>query len=113
MREAQGNTRKNHLRKHREDLRDASTAMHPLSTCSRAARTNRSLHGDADAKSHEDVLWQFLRNTEPLDDDEADEAIEMDISEDLARAIYVVMRVPRPAPPRPETRRRSRLPRRS
>ena len=64
---------------------------------------HQTLHGDADAKSHEDVLWQFLRNTEPLDDGEADETIEMDIGEDLeqtlARAIDGVVRVlglPRP-----------------
>ena len=56
-----------------------------------------TLHGDVDAKSHEDVLWQFLRNTEPLNDGEADETIEMDISEDLeqtlARAIDGVVRM--------------------
>jgi tRNA ligase len=52
---------------------------------------------------HEEVLWQFLRNTEPLNDSEADEIIEMDIGEDLehglARAIDGVVRVldlPRP-----------------
>jgi len=125
MREAQGNSRNNHLRKHREDLRDAITAMHPPvrllalnwsldrpfaeihRTCAdrilvRGAN-HQTLHGDADAKSHEDVLWQFLRDTEPLNDGEADETIEMDISEDLeqalARAIDGVVRVlglPRP-----------------
>ena len=63
---------------------------------------HQTLHGDADAKSHEHILWQFLRNTEPLNDGE-DETIEMDISEDLeqtlARAINGVLRVlglPRP-----------------
>jgi len=125
MREAQRNSRNNHLRKHREDLRDATTAMHPPvrllalnwpldrpfaeihRTCAdrilvRGAN-HQTLHGDADAKSHEDVLWQFLRNTESLNDGEADKTIEMDISEDLeqtlARAIDGVVRVlglPRP-----------------
>lgn len=123
-REAQGNSRNNHLRKHREELRDA-TAMHPPvrllalnwsldrpfaeihRTCAdrilARGANHQNLHGDADTKSHEDVLWQFLRNTEPLDDGEADETIEMDISEDLeqtlARAIDGVVRVlglPRP-----------------
>jgi len=60
---------------------------------------HQTLHGDATgAKSHEDVLWQFLRSSEPLSDDgEADATIEMDVSEDLeqslARAIDSIVRV--------------------
>jgi tRNA ligase len=59
---------------------------------------HQTLHGDATAKSHESVLWMFLRNTEPLNDDvEADATIEMDIGEDLeqslARAIDGIVRV--------------------
>ena len=120
-----GNSRNNHLHKHREDLRDATKAMHPRvrllalnwsldrpfseihRTCAdrilARGANHQTLHGDAEAKSHEDVLWPFLRNTEPLDDGEADETIEMDISEDLeqtlARAIDGVVRMlglPRP-----------------
>jgi len=120
-----GNFRNNHLRQHREDLRDGTKAMRPPvrllaldwfldrpfaeihRTCAdrilARGANHQTLHGDADAKSHEDVLWQFLRNTESLNDGEADETIEMDISEDLeqtlARAIDGVVRVlglPRP-----------------
>jgi tRNA ligase len=70
---------------------------------------HQTLHGDATgAKSHEDVLWQFLRDSEPLsDDDEADATIEMDVNEDLeqslARAIDGIVRVL--ALPRPDMER--------
>jgi len=122
-------SRNNHLRKHREDLRDATKAMYPPvrllalnwsldrpfaeihRTCAdrilARGGNHQTLHGDADAKSHEDILWQFLRNTEPLDDAEADATIEMDVSEDLeqalARAIDGVVRVL--ALPRPDLER--------
>lgn len=119
--------RNNHLRKHREDLRDATKSMHPpvrllalnwtldrpLSEIHRTladrilarGANHQTLHGDAAAKSHEDVLWQFLRESEPLGDDdgEADATIEMDVSEDLERAlaraidgIVRVLALPRP-----------------
>jgi tRNA ligase len=52
---------------------------------------------------HEDVVWTFLRSTEPLNETEADATIEMDIGEDLehalARAIDGIVRelgLPRP-----------------
>ena len=64
---------------------------------------HQTLHGDATGKSHEQVLWGFLRGTEPLNDNEADATIDMDISDDLehslARAIDGIVRVlelPRP-----------------
>ena len=124
MRAAQGDPRNSPLCKYREDLRDATTAIHPpvrllalnWSLDRPSAEIHRTcavrilvrganpmtLHGDADAKSHEDVLWQFLRNTEPLNDGEADKTIEMDISEDLEQKLARA----RPAPARPGTRRR-------
>jgi tRNA ligase len=70
---------------------------------------HQTLHGDpTGAKSHENVLWQFLRLSEPLSDDgEADATIEMDVSEDLeqslARAIDGIVRVL--ALPRPDMER--------
>ncbi|KAH9961179.1 RNA ligase-domain-containing protein [Russula compacta] len=115
----------NHLRQHREDLRDAIKAMHPPvrllalnwsldqphaaihricadRVLARGAN-HQTLHGDITSKSHEDVLWQFLRSAQPLNDDEADATVEMDIGDDLehslARAIDGVVRVlglPRP-----------------
>ena len=33
------------------------------------------------------VVWQFLHNTEPLADDEADTVIEMDVRGDLEHAL--------------------------
>jgi tRNA ligase len=64
---------------------------------------HQSLPGDATSKAHEDVVWQFLQQAEPLDEDEADATIEMDLCEDLehalARAIDGVVRelgLPRP-----------------
>jgi tRNA ligase len=52
---------------------------------------------------HEDVVWMFLKNTEPLNDNEADATVEMDIGEDLehsfTRAMDGIVRVlglPRP-----------------
>jgi len=115
----------NHLHKHREDLRDAIKGMHPpvrllalnwsldqpraviRNICADrivARGTNhQTLHGDPTSKSHEDVLSRFLRDTESFCDSEADETIEMDLTEDLehslARAIDGVVRVlglPRP-----------------
>lgn len=123
-----GDSRNNHLRQHREALRDAVKGMHPpvrlvalnwsldqpLAVIHRICAdrvlargdNHQTLHGDITSKSHEDVLWQFLRNAEPLnddDDDEADATIEMNIGDDLehslARAIDGVVRVlglPRP-----------------
>ena len=120
-----GNSRNNHLRQHRGDLRGAVKGMHPpvrllalnwaldrphaeiLRICSGRIVTrganHQTLHGDATDKSHEDVVWMFLKNTEPLDDSEADATVEMDIGEDLehslARAIDGIVRVlglPRP-----------------
>ncbi|KAI0250856.1 RNA ligase-domain-containing protein [Lactifluus subvellereus] len=102
----------NHLRKHREDLRDAVRGMRPpvrlLALNWSLDRPHAVIHRiyspwDGTSKLHEDVLWQFLRSTESLNDSEADATVEMDIGEDLedslARAIDGIVRVlglPRP-----------------
>ena len=117
--------RNNHLRKHREDLRDAVKGMYPpvrllalnwsldqphaaihricADRILERGTNHQTLHGDTTSKLHEDVLWQFLRNTESLNDNEADATVEMDIGEDLegslARAIDGIVRIlglPRP-----------------
>ncbi|KZV62827.1 hypothetical protein PENSPDRAFT_657792 [Peniophora sp. CONT] len=120
----------NHLRQHREQLREVAQkfkpparllAMHwaldeqPTATIHRICAdrilergtNHQSLHGDATAKAHEDVIWQFINNAEELADGEVDETIEMDVSEELedslARAIEGVCRtlkVERPSPER-------------
>ncbi|KAH7881898.1 RNA ligase-domain-containing protein [Phlebopus sp. FC_14] len=99
----------NHLRQHRGALREAVSgrvppvrllALHwdldrPMATIHRIcgdrifARGDRhqTLRADTEAKSHEDIIWQFLRNTEELADNEVDASIEMDIEEDLERAV--------------------------
>jgi tRNA ligase len=48
---------------------------------------HQTLHGDTTHKLHEDVVWMFLRNTESLNESEADATIEMDIAEDLEHAL--------------------------
>lgn len=67
---------------------------------------HQTLHGDTD-KSHEDVVWMFLKGTEPLDESEADATVEMDLGENLehslARAINGIISVL--GLPRPDTER--------
>lgn len=69
----------------------------------RRGANHQTLPGDAIDKSHENVVWMFLKDTEPLDETEADATIEMDTGEDLehslARAIDGIVRelgLPRP-----------------
>lgn len=64
---------------------------------------HQSLHADAAGKSHEEVVWMFLRDKEELLDNEVDESVEMDVEESLenalARAVDACVRildVPRP-----------------
>lgn len=68
---------------------------------------HQALHGDTTDKSHEDVVWSFLKGTEALDESEADATVEMDIGEDLehslARAIDGIVSVL--GLPRPDTER--------
>jgi tRNA ligase len=123
--ETQINFRNNHLRKHRDDLKDAFKDMHPPvrflalnwaldrphavihRICAdhilERGANHQTLHGDATGKSHEDILWRFLRETQSLSDSEVDATVEMDIGEDLedslARAIDGIVRIlglPRP-----------------
>ncbi|KAK7034072.1 tRNA ligase [Paramarasmius palmivorus] len=100
----------NHLKQHRTQLRDIARTMFPparllalhwgldkpQSTIHRVCG-DRVLHrGDnhqtlrADAtpgKSHESVLWQFINNTEELTASEVDEIIDMDLEEDIEKAL--------------------------
>ena len=114
---------------HRQSLRDAVKNLHPpvrllalnwsldqphaeihricADRILARGANHQTLHGDEQGKAHESVLWQFLRATEPLADDEADAVIEMDVREDLehalSRAVDAVVRVlalPRPDPER-------------
>lgn len=118
--------RNNHLKQHRQQLRDAVAGRSPpvrllalnwsfdlpLSTIHRLCGerivrrggNHQSLVPDAaDAAKHEDVLWQFLKGTEDLSPDEVNEAVEMDVEESLedalTRAVDACVRilgVPRP-----------------
>ncbi|KAI0341315.1 hypothetical protein BDW22DRAFT_1358802 [Trametopsis cervina] len=116
----------NHLRQHRQALRDKVKnivppvrliAMNwsfdlPTSTIHRIcgdriiARgdNHQSLQADPTTKSHEDVIRMFLRQFEELLDNEVDESIEMDVEESLedalARAVDACVRifgVPKPS----------------
>ncbi|KAI0030279.1 RNA ligase-domain-containing protein [Vararia minispora EC-137] len=100
----------NHLRQHREQLRAAVQAFsppvqllalvwpldsRPQATIHRlcadrvlARGTNhQTLHGDAAARAHEDVIWKFLHQAEELGEHEVDAMIEMDVTEDLEDAL--------------------------
>lgn len=65
---------------------------------------HQSLLADVSGKSHEDVIWMFLKGGEELADNEVDEVVEMSIEESLedalARAVDACVRilgVPRPS----------------
>ncbi|KAI0052022.1 hypothetical protein FA95DRAFT_112242 [Auriscalpium vulgare] len=97
--------RNNHLRQHRDALREAVKGMDPPvrllalnwsldlphSTVHRIcgdrvlARgdNHQSLLGDPLAKAHEDVIWMFIHQLEELDDNEVDVSVEMDLAESL------------------------------
>jgi tRNA ligase len=101
--------RNNHLRQHRDSLREAVAKMdppvrllalnwsldRPQATIHRIcgdrvfARgdNHQTLHADTLAKAHEDVIWQFIRNSEELVDKEVDVSIEMDIDDTLEQAV--------------------------
>ncbi|EED78500.1 predicted protein [Postia placenta Mad-698-R] len=115
----------NHLIQHRQQLREAVRTFkppvrlmalnwsfdQPLSTIHRICgdrvlqrgENHQSLHGDPLAKSHEDVIWQFMNQAEELADEEVDVAVEMDweetLEDALTRAVDACVRilgVPRP-----------------
>ncbi|KAI0699054.1 RNA ligase-domain-containing protein [Cerioporus squamosus] len=98
----------NHLKQHREQLREAAKKFRPpakllalnwsfdipMSTVHRICgdrimargENHQSLVAD-ETKSHEDVLWQFLKNAEELTDAEADVVVSMDVEEPLEDAL--------------------------
>lgn len=47
---------------------------------------HQTLRADA-RKSHEDIIWQFINDTEELTDNEVDASIEMEIGESLEQAV--------------------------
>lgn len=115
----------NHLRQHRQALRDATKDMQPpvrllalnwsfdlpVATVHRICgdriiargENHQTLRADAEGKSHEDVIWMFLEKAEELLESEVDESVEMNVEESLedalARAVDACVRilgVPRP-----------------
>ncbi|KAF8132467.1 RNA ligase-domain-containing protein [Boletus edulis] len=99
----------NHMRQHREGLREAVAKIHPpvrlfalnwaleqpraeiLRVCGDRildrGDKHQTLRADRVGKSHEDVVWQFLRQAEELSDIEVDASIEMKIDEPLEAAV--------------------------
>lgn len=99
----------NHLRQHRDSLREAVAKMdppvrllalswsldRPQATIHRIcgdrvfARGDKhqTLRADTLAKAHEDVIWQFIRTSEELVEQEVDVSIEMDIEDTLEQAV--------------------------
>ncbi|KAF9486118.1 hypothetical protein BDN70DRAFT_870217 [Pholiota conissans] len=100
----------NHLRQHRQALRDATKDMDPPvrllalnwsldmppATIHRICGDrilergdkHQSLRADTTAaKSHEEVIWMFITTTEELTPSEVDEVVEMDIEENLEAAV--------------------------
>ncbi|PCH44649.1 hypothetical protein WOLCODRAFT_139122 [Wolfiporia cocos MD-104 SS10] len=99
----------NHLRQHRQQLRDVVRGMSPpvrllalnwsfdvpLSTIHRICgdrvlergANHQSLIASTKSKEHEDIIWQFIRNAEELEDGEVDVAVEMDWEESLEDAL--------------------------
>ncbi|OCH84021.1 hypothetical protein OBBRIDRAFT_892032 [Obba rivulosa] len=116
----------NHLKLHRQQLRDAvkdfdppvrlmalnwsldkpMAAIHRICSdrVTQRGENHQTLRADTLAKTHEDVLWLFLRGTQELTDAEVDVSVEMDLEENLedalARAVDACVRilgVPRPS----------------
>ncbi|KAG2145471.1 RNA ligase-domain-containing protein [Suillus bovinus] len=99
----------NHLRQHRDSLREAVAKMDPpvrlLALNWSLDRPQAIIHricgdrvlgrgdkhqtlrADTLAKAHEDVIWQFIRASEELSDEEVDVSIEMDIEDTLEQAV--------------------------
>ncbi|KAI6025548.1 RNA ligase-domain-containing protein [Pisolithus marmoratus] len=99
----------NHLRQHREALREVASKMNPRArllalnwsldqppamvhrlcgdrVLSRGDK-HQTLRADAETKTHEDVIWQFLRDREELGDNEVDASIEMEVEDSLDTAV--------------------------
>lgn len=103
--------RNNHLKQHRQQLREAAAFFDPpvrllalnWSLDSRPpamihrvcvdrvisrGENHQSLIADSsDARSHEEVLWMFINNTQELETGEVDASIEMDLDEGLEDAV--------------------------
>ncbi|KAJ7594862.1 RNA ligase-domain-containing protein [Mycena floridula] len=99
----------NHLTQHRTQLREATENMSPpvrllalnwsldkpRSTIHRICGdrvlvrgdNHQSLHGDSKTMAHEDVIWQFITNSQELAPAEVDATIEMDLEDSLEQAI--------------------------
>ena len=97
------------MKQHRTQLRDAANKFSPpvrllalnwsfdlpLSTIHRicgdriVARgsNHQTLHADLAARTHEEVIWQFLKNAEELEDAEADAVVSMNVEEPLEDAL--------------------------
>ncbi|KAI6021729.1 RNA ligase-domain-containing protein [Pisolithus microcarpus] len=48
---------------------------------------HQTLRADVETKSHEDVIWEFLRSREELGDNEVDASIEMEVDDSLDTAV--------------------------
>ncbi|KAK0460932.1 RNA ligase [Desarmillaria tabescens] len=102
----------NHLRQHRDGLREAlsrfsppvrlvalnwswALSLKPPSTIHRICGDrillrgdkHQSLHGDSQTKSHEEVIWQFINNTQELSESEVDACINMEIEDTMEQAV--------------------------
>ncbi|TRM62270.1 RNA ligase-domain-containing protein [Schizophyllum amplum] len=116
----------NHLKQHRQQLRDAVAQMDPpvrlLALNWSLDKPNATIHricGDRvqargenhqtlradNTKSHEDVIWMFINNTQELTDSEVDAVVDMDMADPMEdaikRAVDGVVRVlglPAPSP---------------
>jgi tRNA ligase len=93
--------RNNHLRVHRQQLREATKHLSPpvrllalewaldkpqaelhrlmAQRIAARGRNHQSLRADAD-RTHENVLWKFLAEAEALGEEEADVVVEMDVA---------------------------------
>lgn len=99
----------NHLRQHREALQEVASKTNPPAgllalnwsldkppamihrlcgdrVLSRGDR-HQTLRADVETKSHEDVIWEFLRSREELGDNEVDASIEMEVDDSLDTAV--------------------------
>ncbi|KAF7297826.1 tRNA ligase [Mycena kentingensis (nom. inval.)] len=123
----------NHLEQHRSALRDAIASMDPpvrlmalnwsldkhapamvhricADRVQGRGENHQTLRPD-DAKSHEDVLWMFITQTQALASSEVDEVVEMELGEDLevavGRAVDACVRVLGVKPPDAELVRKA------
>ena len=101
--------RNNHLRQHRESLRDVASKYpqpvrllalnwsldQPPATIHRICGdrvqergdNHQTLRADASTKSHEEAIWRFINTTQELSPSEVDTVVEMDIKESLEESL--------------------------